>query len=230
MARLASFTGVVASRFRWRGWRSLDDGRQCSGAGRQRAVTRHPTGPVRPDRVRHGARSPPLAPSAEQPLAAVRRCRAASSGRARRRLLLALSTLLPLAAAAAPPLPPPNVEALMEIRSYGERPRDLLALIVPLLGQRQFAPDSRRRAEVKAEGGETFAHAGGDFVVTAGRYNCIVVAYYTGSGRGTAIRKGARERAEAFRLALWDFLDALPTPRPTIREITWGSKYCSDGG
>ncbi len=115
----------------------------------------------------------------------------------------------------------------MEIRSYGERPRDLLALIVPLLGQREFALDARRRLAARPEGSETFAHPGGDFVATTGRFNCIVVAYFTGNAR---IRRGAKARAEAFRIALWDYLDALPTPRPTIREIVWGSTYCSDGG
>jgi hypothetical protein len=141
--------------------------------------------------------------------------------------------VLPLAVSGAPAPPPPlppQVEAVMEIRSYGERPRDLLALLLPFLGQRQFAPDSRRYLALapRAEGSEVFYGPGEDFVVTAGRFNCIVVSYYSTRAVAAARRASPKERADRFRAALWDFLDGLPTPRPELREITWGSKYCTE--
>jgi hypothetical protein len=60
-------------------------------------------------------------------------------------------------ASASPPRPlPPQIEGVMEIRSYGERPRDLLALLVPFIGGRHFAPDLRRRVTDRPEGTELF--------------------------------------------------------------------------
>ena len=118
----------------------------------------------------------------------------------------------------------------MEVTSYGERPRDLLALLVPFLAKQQFYQPFQRLSAKYAEGSAFFDNPDkprGDFIVTAGRFNCIVVVYYSNPNTGPNADL-SKERAYAFQLALLDFLEGLPTPRPVQREVTFGSRYCAN--
>jgi hypothetical protein len=131
-------------------------------------------------------------------------------------------------AAAPPSRPPPRVELIFEIRSYGEQPRDIVALLVPFLAKLRFSRAQRPSSMKIPDGAEAFGRLDGDFVITSGRFNCILIAYYSGYpglGPDGAVPK---DRAGAFAANLLDFLDGLPTPRPQPRQVTLGSKYCSD--
>ncbi|MBS0376739.1 MAG: hypothetical protein JSR73_19355 [Proteobacteria bacterium] len=114
----------------------------------------------------------------------------------------------------------------MEVTSYGERPRDLLALLVPFLAAKHYTWRRPPASSEIPEGSAAFEHPDGDFVVTAGRFNCIVVAYYALSPGKDRWGVVARDRAGSFEVALMDFLEGLPTPRPVPREVVFGSKYC----
>ena len=98
---------------------------------------------------------------------------------------------------------------------------------VPFLAKHHFA-QSQRNPETPREGSAAFVSPGGDFVVTAGRFNCVVVVYYSKWPGKDDTGALPNQRAGSFRFALFDFLDSLPAPRPLPREVTFGSKYCAN--
>jgi hypothetical protein len=116
---------------------------------------------------------------------------------------------------------------VVEVTSYGELPRDLLALLVPFFSKNLYAYPLQIPVDKRTEATAAFQHPSGDFVVTNGRFNCVVVAYYSVRPGQDASGRVARERAGAFELALLDFLEGLPEPRPRPREVAFGSRYCA---
>jgi hypothetical protein len=177
----------------------------------------------RPSRQAHAGRGRAPRDAGSRP---ARRAPAADVARVAR-TVAALALVAFASVATAAPATPPHLELVIEVSSYGERPRDLTALLVPLFARLQFSQLQKAPALAGWEGSATFTRADADFVIAAGRYNCIVVAYYAGRpGKGTG---GAwpKDRAGTFAAALLDFLDGLPTPRPQAREVVWGSKYCA---
>jgi hypothetical protein len=122
----------------------------------------------------------------------------------------------------------PHQEGRIEIRSYGERSRDLLALLVPFFAKSEFSQVTLIPVDRDKEGAGIFSAPNGDYVATAGRYNCLIVAYSStvkGVGKdGVA----ATDRFNKFRLTIHDFLAGLPAPRPVPRDVEWGKKSCLD--
>ena len=148
------------------------------------------------------------------------------------RLAFLLAILVPLVLARADTAPKLESrfhrEGAIEIRSYGERPRDLLALLMPFLAKREFSRSDPISEETASEGSATFTGRNGNFLSTAGHVNCIVVVYLSLSvAKGTRALNNA-ENFSAFRTALSDYLSGLPTPRPVPRDIEWGTKACVD--
>jgi hypothetical protein len=147
------------------------------------------------------------------------------------RLVLFLGCLVPLAVVQADTAPKRDSrfhrEGAIEIRSYGESPRDLLALLVPFLAHREFVPD-RPAADSSNQGAATFSGSNGDFVSTTGRFNCLIVVYLSRSSAKEIGQSPVPGNFRAFRLALGEFLAGLPTPRPVPRDIEWGAKSCFD--
>lgn len=154
----------------------------------------------------------------------------ASQPRMTRALLLATVAAVPLIASGASTVKrlPPRMEMVLEVTSYGEQPRDLLALLVPFFAKNLYANPLKLRPDMAQEATAAFEHPSGDFVVTSGRFNCVVVAYYSLLPGKDASGLIARERAGRFQLALMDFLEGLPTPRPVPREVTFGSQHCHE--
>ncbi len=142
--------------------------------------------------------------------------------------ILALAVVLVPASAAPTRGPiPPQIQVVLEITSYGELPRDLVALLIPFFSKNLYARPLTIPPEKRTDATAAFEHPSGDFVVTNGRFNCIVVAYYSVTPGRDATGRIARDRAGDFELALLDFLESLPEPRPVPREVTFGSRYCS---
>ena len=122
----------------------------------------------------------------------------------------------------------PHQEGRIEIRSYGERSRDLLALLIPFFAKSDFSQVTLIPVDRDTEGAGIFSASNGDYVATAGRYNCLIVAYSS-----TVIGVGTdgitpTERFHRFRLKVRDFLAGLPAPRPVPRDVEWGKKSCLD--
>jgi hypothetical protein len=122
----------------------------------------------------------------------------------------------------------PHQEGRIEIRSYGEQSRDLLALMVPFFAKIEFSQITTIPVDRDKEGAGIFAAPNGDYVATAGRYNCLIVVYSStvkGVGKdGIA----PTERFNKFRSTVRDFLAGLPAPRPVPRDVEWGKKSCLD--
>jgi hypothetical protein len=139
---------------------------------------------------------------------------------------LSVAIALPAWAAPGPAAPPPRVQLVVEVVSYGERSRDLLSLLVPFFSKNLYSHALPLPRERRTDASAAFEHPSGDFVVTSGRFNCIVVVYYSARPGPDANGRIAKERAGLFQLALMDFLEELPEPRPRPREVTFGSRYC----
>ena len=133
--------------------------------------------------------------------------------------------------AAAAPAPRQHLahpEALVEIRSYGEQYRDLKALLVPFLAKHRFYESSLRDKTKAGAPASAFTGPDGDFAATTGRYNCVLVAYYSTRTEPSSDGAMPRDRANSFTIALDEFLTGLPEPRPTFRVTTWGATHCAN--
>lgn len=145
----------------------------------------------------------------------------------RPKLFLAIAIFLSAPAAAARDVRiPPHVEVVLEVTSYGELPRDLVALLVPFFASKLYSRDLRLRSKDTTGATAAFGHSNGDFLVTAGRFNCIVVAYYSMRPGKDSTGRIASERSHDLEAALLDFVEGLPTPRPVLKEVAFGSRYC----
>lgn len=138
---------------------------------------------------------------------------------------------MPLLLAAAVTAPPPatrpaaarSADSTFEIRSYGERPEELIALMSGFLARFQFAEKLPRRATRPGTAQALFTGPGQAFVVITGKYNCIVLGYFLPPGR-PSVDVAYRDRLLAsFRGRLVGFLGSLPSPEPAVREIDWNA-------
>ena len=165
------------------------------------------------------------------------RSRRTGRARGRTRLSLLLAALSVAHAVAAPfpvpkPAPPPaplQPDALVEIRSYGEAANELIELLVPFLAKQHFGSDRPRRHDRTGVVSAVFVGpsrpgVGGDFIVTTGTYNCVLLAYYTAPGERSGRPADGIGRAVQFRIDLEGYLRNLPTPRVATQDIAWESK------
>ncbi len=140
---------------------------------------------------------------------------------------LAMTSLLASPpSATAPARPAPNAETVIELRSYGEYPRDMIELLVPFVARLEFAEVRITTKSPPGVAAAAFVAADGDFLIVTGRFNCIVVAYFARWPYRTSRGPTARDRADSFRAELDGFLARLPTPRLDWSEVIWGENHC----
>ena len=143
-------------------------------------------------------------------------------------------TLVILGAAATPATPaiakaapahPPDIT--FEVRSYGERPTELIELFVPMLAKYHFG---ERRPRPKSEYGiyqAIFVGPDDDYLIATGVFNCVILSYYVSYLRKQASSDVAIDRVGTFRQRLTGFISVLPTPRLTyIEGRTQGKRRC----
>ena len=146
---------------------------------------------------------------------------------------VALQLVVTGSAAAAPRKPKlPEVtqpDALVLLTSYGEKPNDLIELLVPFLAKHDFAMDRPRRIDDKGVASASFQNTDAlgydkDFIVVAGRYNCVIVAYFSSPYERLSRPVNGILRSAQFRVDLEGFVQSLPTPRLRTEDIVWGKK------
>ncbi len=147
-------------------------------------------------------------------------------------IALSLGALLAVAnagRAASPEAPMTNIELVRELRSYGEERRDLVALFIPFLAEIGFT-DSESKMPDASFFGETSTIAGsnGDFIGIRGRYNCIVLVYYSTLREDRSRSRTLRTTVDAFDSALTEYVARLPSPKLTLRSVTWGATTCAN--
>ena len=134
--------------------------------------------------------------------------------------LVAAAAIAAAGPATAPkqPPPPPKPDAVVSIRADLERAENLIELLIPFLAKLDFAETRRRTFATSGLVSVQFANLNGDWVWTAGRPNCVTVAYYAAHRAAPASGPSATGRAAAFQSRLTEFLDSLPTPRPRLHD------------
>lgn len=156
--------------------------------------------------------------------------------RCRQRLVPVLCCALLAGTSAAAPaepkgrLPEPlQPDALVLLSSYGEQPNDLIELLVPFLAKRGFAADRPRQVDPGGAALASFTNSAAvlalrDFIIAGGRFNCVLVAYYSSSYERLTRPANGVLRSAQFRIDLEAFLQSLPTPRVSTRDIDWQKK------
>ena len=119
-------------------------------------------------------------------------------------------------------------EVAIELRSYGEQPRDLVELLVPFVANLGFSV--RVNSSSLRDPGINQAlvrESDGDIVALWGKgFNCVVVEYFVIWQRNLKADSLAAKRAQIFETALDRFLRGLPAPRLSMHTLEWGSAYC----
>lgn len=127
-------------------------------------------------------------------------------------------------------LPEPlQPDALVMLSSYGEQPNDLIELLVPFLARHEFAIDRPRRVDDNGVATANFVSAashayGRDSIYVSGRYNCIVLAYYSSPYERLRRPVDGIMRSAKFRMDLEGFVQSLPTPRLRTQDLTLGTR------
>jgi len=148
-----------------------------------------------------------------------------------KKVALCLSLLAAMAnagAASAAEEPMAIPELVREVRSYGEERRDLAALFVPFLSAHGFHDSSTMPDAWFFDETVTFGGDDGDFVGVRGRYNCIVLVYYSTLREPKSRRRSIRSALDEFEAAMADFVARLPSPKLAVRSLTWGDPKCPD--
>ena len=75
-------------------------------------------------------------------------------------------------------------DALVLLTSYGEKPNDLIELLVPFLARHGFAMVHPRHTDANGVASTLFQSMkpmayGRDYIVVSGRYNCLLVGYFS---------------------------------------------------
>ena len=145
----------------------------------------------------------------------------------------ALFFITAVASAAEPAVKPAAgraADVTLEIRSYGEQPRELIELLVPLFAKYQFA-ELLPRKQVASGLAQAIFRSGviansasvPATIVAMGNFNCVAVDFFLMDSRGNYDRPYRDKNTDVFRSRLVQFIFGLPAPQPTIREISWTS-------
>jgi hypothetical protein len=119
--------------------------------------------------------------------------------------------------------------AIVELRSYGEQPQDMIELLVPFLANLGFTA-TITSAGIRDSGinRAMLRYSDSDVVGMRGASNCVVLEYFvTRPMRPLHGGPSSKERAETFTAALTLFLRELPTPRLSMRNLDWGAAFCA---
>ncbi len=117
-------------------------------------------------------------------------------------------------------------ETVRELHSYGEERRDLLTLMAPFLAAQGFS-DGPAGRDINVFGeATTFLGADGDLIGVRGRFNCIVVTYYSTFQHDPGRTRSLDVALSAFNRALDAFLSSLPSPKLQSRTLDWSAPAC----
>jgi hypothetical protein len=120
----------------------------------------------------------------------------------------------------------PHPELVKEIKSYGEERRDLIALFVPFLAKHDFYDDAAISEARDYSDTATYRGPDGDFVGIRGRYNCIVITYYSTLKDPASRKRSAGAALDAYEEAIEAFVASLPSPKLAVRTLIWGTPAC----
>ena len=137
------------------------------------------------------------------------------------RAALAAALLLVVVAPATSSLAEPGGLLALELRSYPEDPRDLVALLIPFLAKLNFAEKLPREPWPGGIVRAFLLGTSGDIIDLTGQRGCVVVVL-----EATLLPTGPEKRARSsrvqeFRTALHAFLGSLPTPRLSAKDVEW---------
>lgn len=118
---------------------------------------------------------------------------------------------------------------IVELRSYGEQPQDMIELLVPFVANLGFT-DTINSPPLRDAGinRAMLRYSDGDIVGLQGAFNCVVLEYFvTRPWRPLRGGPSSKERAQMFNASLTAFLRGLPTPRLSTHNLEWGSTFCA---
>jgi hypothetical protein len=120
-------------------------------------------------------------------------------------------------------------DALVLLTSYGEKANDLIELLVPFLARHGFGMVHPRHIDANGVATASFQSMkpmayGRDFIVVSGRYNCLLVGYFSSQVERLSAPANGILRSVQFRVDLEGFVQSLPTPRLRTEDLVWGKK------
>lgn len=144
--------------------------------------------------------------------------------------LIVMLTYPAVLGAEAPPEWIAQPVVIVELRSYGEQPQNLIELLVPFVVTLGFTDGNRSQALRDSGINQALMRStDGDLVGLRGdSFNCVVVEYFvTRPWRPLRGEPSTKERGQSFKNSLEMFLRGLPTPRVSMHYMEWGSTLCA---
>jgi hypothetical protein len=146
------------------------------------------------------------------------------------RISLTLMLCLPVTLnAEAPPEWITQPIVIVELRSYGEQPQDMVELLLPFVANLGFT--GTMNSTPLREAGINRAmlrYSDGDLIGFHRAFNCVVLEYFvTRPWRPLRGGPSSKERGQTFKTSLSSFLRGLPTPRLSTHYLDWGSTFCA---